>query len=408
MKEDYEVIVVGAGPSGAMTAILLARYGHNVLLLDKQNFPRNKVCGDAVPSRVIDILSSVGMKEKIKEAVSRGEFYPLTRMSLISPKGHQLILPLERSENGFDPYITPRFYFDVLLQQFAIEKGADFHQLKVENPLVEKERVVGVEVKHHNTSFKIGAKIVVGADGVTSVIASRLRSRIRHINKHRALAIRAYIEGIEIYPHQTEIFLYQNILPGYAWIFPMGEDQANIGLGMRLDYYRRTDHNLKAMLEEFLAMPVVSKRLKQRWKLNDIASWPLNFGSQKHLKYAFNGALLVGDAAGFIDPLTGGGIHRSLISGQLAAEVIHGVLHRGNISEEGLQQYERLCRDHLLGKLRRSYCIQNILLNFPFLLEFLMSHCQGNGMIAKSFIHMGLPICKVGDESKLPANQDRL
>ena len=98
MKQDYEVIVVGAGPSGAITAALLTRYGHDVLLLDKQSFPRNKVCGDAITSRVIDILNFAGMKDKVKQAIARGEFYPLTHMSLISPKGRQLILPLEKSE----------------------------------------------------------------------------------------------------------------------------------------------------------------------------------------------------------------------------------------------------------------------------------------------------------------------
>jgi len=384
MKQDYEVIVVGAGPSGAITAALLTRYGHDVLLLDKQSFPRNKVCGDAITSRVIDILNFAGMKDKVKQAIARGEFYPLTHMSLISPKGRQLILLLEKSENGFTSYIAPRFYFDVLIQQLAVEEGADFFQLKVEKPLIEKERVVGVISKNNSTSLKIGAKVVVGADGVSSVITRVLRSKIRHIDKHRALALRAYVEGIEIVPHQFDLYLYQNILPGYAWIFPMGENRANIGLGMRLDYYRKTGGKLKRMLEEFLSMPAVGKRLKQGWKLHNIASWPLNFGSQKHLQYVFNGAILVGDAAGFVNPLTGGVIHRSLISGQLAAEVIHEALQRGNISKTGLQQYEKLCHEHLLGELRRSYYLQNVLLHFPYLIDFLVFCGKGNSMIAKA------------------------
>lgn len=410
MKKDYEVIVVGAGSSGAITAALLARHGHDVLLLDKQNFPRDKVCGDGVPSGVMETLYSIGMKDKLEKAIARGEFYPLTHMSIISPKGHQLILPLEKSENGFNPCIAPRFYFDALIQQFAIEEGAHFHRLKVKKPLVEKEQVVGVEAEEEdkNNSFNIRAQIVVGADGVTSAITRVLRSRIRHGERHRALSIRAYIEGIDTVPHQSEIYLYRNILPGYAWIFPTGGDRANIGLGMRLDYYRKTGRNLKAMLKEFLAMPKISNRLKPGWKLHNLASWPLNFGSQQYLQYAFNGALLVGDAAGFINPLTGGGIHRSLISGQLAAEVIHGALQRGNSSKSWLQKYEMHCRDQFLGELRHSYYLQNFLFHFPFLVDFLVSLSGGNSRLAKSFIQRKIPICRDGNDRNSPSRQERL
>jgi hypothetical protein len=95
---------------------------------------------------------------------------------------------------------------------------------------------------------------------------------------------------MEVYPHEVEFYLYRSILPGYAWIFPVGGDRANIGLGMRLDHYRKAGRNLKAMLEDFLAMPDINKRLKKGWVLTGVGSWPLNFGSQKHLQYVFDGA----------------------------------------------------------------------------------------------------------------------
>lgn len=384
MTDQHEIIIVGAGPAGSITAALLARDGHDVLLLDKHQFPREKICGDAISARVIDVLQEAGMKGKVESAISRGEFNPLTHMRLVSPKGHQMIAPLQKSENGFTSYVAPRIYFDVLIQQHAIESGAEFRQVKVEGPLMDNGRVIGVKVHKNNSLGKIYARIIVGADGVNSVIAPALRQKAQHSDNHRALALRAYVEDIEVYPGQVEFYLYQSILPGYAWIFPTGTSGANIGLGMRLDHYRKSPHNLKAKLDEFLAMPDIKERLKQGGRLRDIAAWPLNFGSQSNLQYSFDGAILVGDAAGFINPLTGGGIYYSLLSGQLAAQVIHKALNRGNSSLEGLQHYEKLCNGFLLANLRRIYRLQKILLRFPFLIDFFLKHMKGNSLLART------------------------
>jgi flavin-dependent dehydrogenase len=100
--------------------------------------------------------------------------------------------------------------------------------------------------------------VVVGADGVTSPIARALRPESnQHVDMHRAVALRAYIEDLEEYPGEVEFYLYKDILPGYAWIFPTGPNQANIGLGMRLDHFRQRKENLKTLLQQFLDMPAI-------------------------------------------------------------------------------------------------------------------------------------------------------
>jgi len=384
MESEREVIVVGAGPAGATTATALAQKGRDVLLLDRHLFPRDKPCGDAVPDGAIKTMYRLGMRDKVEEAVERGEFYPLHQMLLVSPKGYRLEA---KFEEGSASYVAPRIYFDAVIQEHAVESGAEFLQAQVKEPILEGDKVVGVRARSNGEEKEFRSKVVIGADGVTSPIARSLRPKSeRHSDAHRAVALRAYVDDIEELPHMIEFYLYKGILPGYAWIFPTGKNQANIGLGMRLDHFRRTKQRLEDMLTDFIEMPEIKRRFLNGGKLRDMATWQLNFGSQKKLQYVFDGALLVGDAAGFINPLTGGGIHNALISAELAANTVDEALRYGDTSQSGLQKYEHLCHDALWGGMKRSYRLQKWLMNFPFLVDFLVVRLKENSSLAKTFL----------------------
>lgn len=383
-----EVIVVGAGPAGAMTATILAQKGHDVLLLDRQEFPRDKTCGDAVPAGAVELMCEMGMKEKVETAVTRGEFYPARKMQLVSPKGHILEATFSKSKKlGLDSFVAPRLYYDALIQQHAVDSGAEFMPLSVKEPIVENGRVIGVRAQANGMVREFQAQLVIGADGVTSAITRSLRSKqAQHHDNHRAVALRAYIEDLEELPHTVEFFLYREILPGYAWIFPIGQGRANIGLGLRLDHLRKHKLRLDKMLQDFLAMPLIKKRLKQGGQLRDIATWQLNFGSQKQLQHAFAGALLVGDAAGFINPLTGGGIHNALISARLAAQTAHEALKANDTSRERLRVYEERCQEEMWDSMKRSHLMQRAFLYFPFLIDWLVKWGKENSQLAQIFL----------------------
>lgn len=388
MGRERDVIVVGAGPAGATTATALAQRGRDVLLLDRHDFPRDKTCGDAVPAGAIEILYRLGMGEQIAAAVARGEFYPLTQMRLVSPKGEQLIAEFHRGKLGADSYIAPRLHFDALIQEGAVASGAEFRRVTVKEPLLdERGQVTGVRAQVNGHVEDLRARLVVGADGVTSNIMRALRSDDdQHVDGHRAVALRAYIEDLEAFPHEVEFYLYNEILPGYAWIFPLGENRANIGLGMRLDEFRKRKMSLKQLLQRFLDMPEIKKRLLNGGQLHDVATWQLNFGSQKNLRHAFDGALLVGDAAGLINPLTGGGIHNAMISAELAAETIDEALRQGDVSRQNLKIYEERCHEVMWSGMRRSYFVQRWLLRFPFLVDLIVSRLDSNNALAKTFL----------------------
>lgn len=387
MVNERDVIVVGAGPAGSTTAVYLAKQGYDVLLLDRHRFPRDKTCGDAVPAGAVDTLTHLGMGDKIQKAVERGELYPLESLLLVSPKGYEMAARLHKSNKGSDSYVAPRIHFDALIHQYAIESGAGFQQTEAAGPLIENGRVVGVKVKGNGRSQDLRAKVVIGADGVTSVISRALRPKEKqHGIGHRAVALRAYIEGLEEFPKQVEFYLYNQILPGYAWIFPIGQDRANIGLGMRLDHFRAKKQSLKEMLNVFLDMPTIKKRLKPGWELRDVATWQLNFGSQKHLQHVYDGAILVGDAAGFINPLTGGGIHNAIISAKLAARTVHEALQQDDISRSNMQIYEQRIHETMWGSMSRSYRLQRSLMRFPFLIDFLIKRMKENSSLAQIFL----------------------
>lgn len=377
---EREVIVVGAGPAGSAAAMSLSQQGHDVLLLDRQTFPRDKACGDGIPAGVIEFLWEMGMKEKLAQA----DFYPIEKLRLVSPKGYVFEDKLTPGRQGASAHVVPRLQFDALLQQHAVDSGAEFCRAQVTEPIVEHGRVRGVRARVNGMVEDIRAKIVVAADGVTSTIARAIRPD-KHQDLHRAVALRAYIDDIEVVPHTVEFYLLKDILPGYAWIFPMGSHCANIGLGMRLDKFRQKKHKLEALLTVFMSLPLIKKRLLGPGTLRDMAIWQLNFGSQKNVQRVFDGAVLVGDAGGFIDPLTGGGIYSGILSARLAAETIHQALVEGNFSRQKLQQYEQRCREIIWPGMRRSYFIQRTVMVFPSLSDWLIKRASNNSQLVKTF-----------------------
>ena len=327
------------------------------------------------------------MREKIAKAVARGELYPLEGMLLVSPRGHELHAKFQHGQQGSDSYVAPRIYFDALIQEHAVASGAEFCQGQAKAPIVENGKVVGMRVQANGRTHELRARLVIGADGVTSVVARNLRPKNeQHNDGHRAVALRAYIEDIEEIPKEVEFYLYKDILPGYAWIFPIGQNKANIGLGMRLDHFRKKKYNLEKMLQDFLAMPAIKKRLLRGGKLRDVATWQLNFGSQKKMHHVFDGALLVGDAAGFINPLTGGGIHNALVSAELAAQVADEALQANDPSRSKMQVYEQLCHEHMWESMRNSYWMQRTFMRFPILVDFLVKQMKENSQLAQTFL----------------------
>ncbi len=358
---DVDVIVAGSGPSGAAAATVLAQNGVNVLLVDKAQFPRTKVCGDGLPPLALELLNEIGVKDKLLET----EPNEITKVKIVSPKNRSVTLNI-KLKNKF--YIIPRLTMDKVLHDHAIESGARFIQAWVKAPILKNGVVVGLSVMENGEEKQYYAKLVIAADGNSSKIASALRRDIQQ-HHHQIISLRGYLKGYDITNEMNEGYLLPELVPGYLWVFPTGDGRINIGLGMRRDKYSEKKTNLKKILERFLKRPEIKARLSQNWELGEMMGATMNLASQENIRRAYNGALLVGDAGAWIAPLTGGGIYNAIFSGKTAAEVATEAITKNDTSLHVLRHYETRCLDHMWREIRLTYNIQRLIARHPFLIE---------------------------------------
>ena len=375
---NSDILISGAGPAGSTAAVLLAQKGYRVRLLDRCAFPRDKVCGDGIGAMVISMLHDLGLGDEIVNQ----PFYPMDGAKIVSPNGNQCTVHARPKEEGALNRIWRRYDFDYLLQQHAIRCGAEFQQARTLEPLMADDRVAGVKAVVDDESLDLRSRVVIAADGVHSSIARALRPN-RQQDRHRLITLRGYLHGIETTPGLVEFHFPRAILPGYIWIFPMGDNYANIGLGMRVDHYRRSRESLRSLLDNFLQKQSIRERLHPNWKIEELGGSDMNMASQKKVQRSFDGALLIGDAGAWVDPLTGGGICNAMISAHIAAEVIDQALQRGDSSRRALIEYERICADRILKEVRRSYRLQRLFTSVPSVLNSMAYIGSHTGLLSR-------------------------
>ncbi len=336
----YDVVIVGAGPGGSATAISLARAGWKVLLIDKANFPRDKVCGDMISPRSQRVLRALGCSPALEAAcpnrVTSGAFY-LHGERIMAAKVPQV---MGLTDYG---YVLPRTLFDEIIFRQAQTAGAE---------TIEQCEVKGVDVGRDGATVRaecegkpctFHARLVIGADGARSVVARAVGLGVQSA-KSGSIALRAYYEGVAGDPSRVDISFDKSFFPGYAWIFPLGDGRANVGLGMVTDVCQRYKINLRERLTNWIETdPTAQVRLRGAHLEGRIVGWPLNTYCSASRSYARR-VLLVGDAAGLVDPLNGEGIHTALESAHIAAEVAGEALRANDLSAAFLSRYERRWR----------------------------------------------------------------
>jgi menaquinone-9 beta-reductase len=333
-----QVVVVGAGPAGAATAWHLATAGLDVLLLEKSSFPRDKICGDGLTPRAVKQLLAMGF-----DLDEPG--WQKNRGLRIRGAGHQIELPWP-DLTSYPPFgmARARLDLDEVLARHAQKAGARLmERTAVTGPVMDERtgRVVGVTARSvdergrkEGPELEFRAPVVVAADGVSARMAMALGLERRE-DRPMAVAARGYYRTPMHDDPWMESWLElwdgepgrSNQLPGYGWIFPLGDGTANVGLGILNSSSAFQNIDYKLTMRRWLANTPEELGFRDENLVAPIRSAALPMGFNRKPHYT-RGVLLVGDSGGMVNPFNGEGIDYALEAGAMAAETIVQALGR--------------------------------------------------------------------------------
>jgi geranylgeranyl reductase family protein len=330
--DTADVIVVGAGPAGSATAFYLASAGLDVLVLEKSHFPREKVCGDGLAPRAVKALTGMGVplgeadgwvRSKGLRIVGGGGRIELNWPELSSFPGYSLV--------------RTRLDFDQMLARHAEKSGARVLEgINVTGPVRDDRtgRITGVTAHETSNGEKtertFRGRVIVAADGNSSRLSVAMGLRKRD-DRPLGVAVRSYYKSPRHDDDYLEAWLDlwdgEKLLPGYGWIFGMGDGTSNVGLGMLNTSEAFGNIDYRVLLRRWLAGMPAEWGLTEENRTQPVrgAALPMGFNRTPHY---LDGVLLVGDAGGMVNPFNGEGIGYALEAGEIAARTIVQALAR--------------------------------------------------------------------------------
>jgi len=310
MDGHVDVVVVGAGPAGTAAAITAAERGLSVVCVDKAHFPRDKTCGDGLTAHALRLLEQLG--------VSAGELAAtepafVRETVLVSPSGRRARLPIPT--DGAHAAVVRRRMLDAALVDVARRRGVDLREGRAIEALKQDDEAVQLTLADGTV---LDASFVIAADGQWSTARRALEpGSARDLGEWHAA--RQYFDGVD--DDRLWVIFDRDLLPGYAWVFPLPGGRANVGYGvLRSD--GRSGRQLKDLWPDLLARPLMREVLGPRARPCDtVRAWPIPTHYDP-ARLAHGRVLFAGDAAGVVDPMTGEGIAQAIETGMLAAEAI--------------------------------------------------------------------------------------
>ena len=371
----YDVVIVGAGPAGTTAALYAHRLGLKCILLDKAVFPRDKICGDALSGKCVRIMRDLDILDEVGQL----EGSEINRITFGSPKNKKFDVHLKgtsTNDNITTGFVIPREIFDNYLFEKADKVTETRQGFSVKDLIIENDHVVGVKGKTKNgNEEELRAPIVMGCDGYNSIVARKLGLYEMDM-KHTSVAIRCYYEGVKGLTDQIELHYVKEVNPGYLWLFPAGDGRANIGIGLSKSDAKKENRTLRQVLDEITQTDYFKDRFADAKRLERPVGWNLPLGSL-HRKNHGNGYMLLGDAAGLIDPFTGEGIGNAMVSAKYAMEIAEKSKESGDYSKIAFSEYDQLLWDEIGKELRTSTKLQN-LAKSKFLLNFVINRAARN------------------------------
>jgi len=377
-----DIVIIGAGPAGCSTSLFLAKNKIPHTIIDKAIFPRDKVCGDALSGKVVYVMKQLNTEMIDDYSNNSNQFMPSWGVKFVAPNGKSIDIPFKSDvskETHAPGFISKRIDFDASLFNKLDKNYANVLDGNKLLDVIKTDDGITIQLENNQESFEIkNIKMLIGAEGDRSLVAKKL-SDIKKENDHYCAGIRAYYEGVTELHHQNfiELHFLEELLPGYFWIFPLPNGQANVGAGMLSSSVSAKKVNLKQdMLRAIANNPKIKHRFANAKLVNNIQGWGLPLGSKKRI-ISGNNFLLTGDAASLIDPFTGEGIGNAMYSGMLAAAHIQNCIIQNNFTAEFNQTYDNAFYDRQWDELKLSHTMQK-LCKYPWLFNFVVNKANKN------------------------------
>ena len=386
----YDICILGAGPGGATAALHLANAGHRCLLLDRAAFPRDKVCGDALSGKVINELKRIEPGLHAKLAASPLQI-PSWGIDFIAPNGRQLSIPFkpkfDKATDHTAGHVAKRLDFDnFLVEEVRQRPEIDFRE---NVDVARTERTEGGWQLLDKAGQEIArCRLLLVANGAQSEFARKVAGHALEPNHHCA-GLRTYYQNVSGLSNDNfiELHFIKDFLPGYLWIFPLPNGQANVGVGMLSKAVADKKVNLRQRLDEIIAThPTLAPRFAQAERLGPVRGFGLPLGSKRRPLSGAN-YFLLGDAGSLIDPFSGEGISHAMVSGRHAAVWAAAAVKANDFSPEFLKSYDKAVYNRLGQELRLSRAMQR-LLNFPSLFNIVANRAASNPTLAATLSMM--------------------
>jgi geranylgeranyl reductase family protein len=372
-----QALIVGAGPAGCGTSYFLSKAGIPHVILEKETFPRDKVCGDAVSGKSAYVLRTANAPWLHEIFKRENEFLPSKGIQFVAPngKGLDVVYPDNLRPGETAPGFTvPRLRLD----QFLFEKIDPTYANVQQGVAIKKLEKIGgkniVTYTQNGEEHTIAADIVVGADGDKGIVRKTYYQHSAN-QKTYSVGLRAYYKGVTgEHPSKfIELHFLPEVLPGYLWIFPLPDGMFNVGIGMLSDQVRRKKINLReVMLNALKNNPAMRERFAGAELQGKILGWGLPMVTKRE-PVSGDGYVLTGDAAALIDAFSGEGIGNALYSGMLAAGAIEKAVAAGKNDAAFLKEaYDDVLYRRLGDEIRISATLQR-LCNYPWLFNLVVN-----------------------------------
>ncbi len=348
------VCIVGAGPGGAAASLFLSKLKIHHLILEKDTFPRDKICGDGLDVNTLRVLQHYDTNSVQTLIDDTENCMPLRITRIYAP--NRSFSDMHVPEGGINRplyIVCKRQYFDNwLFERLPSPYATILTGANVTN-LERADGKITISFTKDNEHYQVITPLVLGADGDHSTVQRKLDAR-KIDRMHYAAALRQYYQGVTPLEGEPrlEVYFPKSLPFGYFWIFPLANGQSNVGLGMQSDALSRTKINLRQTMKDIIENdPIIAPRFANASPLEEPKGWGLPFASRQRKVYGDN-YLLLGDAASIINPFSGEGIGSAMISGYIAAHLAKKALKENRFDEPFLMPYQKEVSRRLMSEIK--------------------------------------------------------